>query len=325
MRRREMPRGAEKSVAPGRAARRVGVAVASAALIALASCSTLPQRTTGEWVGALPSGATVYASLAVKGSADFIKRILKEAGPGAKDLNALVDRTERMVASFTLVRGGEPQFSVVSLGSYPSAFIGGSLSRNKDWAKKSGPAGSWWELTKAGIQMSIPNDGILLASNGSVEGLLTAWGTPRTLPVPAEVAEDMRRMAFVLYMPELPGGIAENAAKNNVHIPIQDVWLSAEKVPGAYVVYGTANTSSEKEAKLLTLVLRLGIVAWMRSEKVPNASERLKATTVNPEGVQVKIAGLRVGEDELIPLFLSLLKGLAPPEEAADAPVESPQ
>jgi hypothetical protein len=164
--------------------------------------------------------------------------------------------------------------------------------------------------------MSIPNDGIMLATNAGVETMLARWKSPPPLDVPAEVAADMEKMDFVLYLPELPGGIAENAAKNDVHIPVQQVWLDAMKAPGAYVLSGTANTSSQKEAKLLTLVLRLGIVAWMRTQNGPHSSERLATISVSAVGSQVKLSGMRVGEDELFPLFLDILKSIAPPAES---------
>jgi hypothetical protein len=314
-----MPRCVEKSVAAAagavpRGRRRVLIAAACAALLFLDACTTIPQRTPPEWMGVLPQGATVYASFAVKSSAEFIRKLLKESGPGAQDIGALVDRTERMVCSVTLTRGEEPKFSIVALGSFPSAFIGMRLSGSKEWARRNGPSGDWWEWSKAGLQMSIPNDAIMLAANGGVQSLLERWSAPLPLPVPADVAADMKKMDFVLYMPELPGGMVENASRNGVHLPILDVWMSAVKAPGAYVISGTANTSTEKEAKLLTLAVRLGVVAWMRTQNVPNTSERLKAITVAAVGTQVRLAGMRVGEEELLPLFLALLKSLSPPE-----------
>jgi hypothetical protein len=60
----------------------------------------------------------------------------------------------------------------------------------------------------------------------------------------------------------------------------------------------------------------------MRSQSLPDAAERLKPVTVRPVGLQVKLAGLQVKDAEIIPLFLSFVKGLnaAPaPEAAPDA------
>jgi hypothetical protein len=286
-----------------------------AVLLLLASCATVPQRSPSQWLGVLPGDATLYASLSVTGSAELIRKALKEAGPGFEDVNSLIGMTKRLVCSVTIARAAPPRFAVVALGSYPSGFIGIRLAGSKDWVKKSGPGGAYWEWTKAGIQMSIPNNGILLAANGDVDALLAHWSAPDPFVVPPEVAVDMEKTDMVLYMPELPGGLEQSAAENGVHIPLQEVWMSAVKEKGGYTLSGTANTSSEKESELLTLVLRLGIVVWMRTENVPHATERLRSISVTSSGSQVKLAGMRFSEDELIPLFLALVKGMSAPAE----------
>jgi hypothetical protein len=296
-----------RTVVPARAA-----AACCAALVLLGACATVPQRSPSEWMGALPPNATLYASLSVRGSAEFLKKMANDAGPGSQDISSLIGMTNRMVCSVTLSRGAPPQFSVVALGSYPSGIIGMRLAGNKDWKKRTGGSSVFWEWSKAGLQVSIPNNAILLAANGEMQMLLARWTAPRAAGMPPEVAGDMEKKDFVLYMPELPGGLAESAAMKGVHIPIQDVWMSAAHVQGGYALSGTANTTSEREAKLLTLVVRLGIVAWMRGQNVPNASERLSSITVTPSGSQVRLAGLHISEDELIPLFLSLVKSITP-------------
>ncbi len=294
-------------------------AAALAAALLLASCATVPTRSASQWLGVLPPDATMYASLSVKGSADLIKRMVKEAGPAAKDIGTLIDRTNRLVTSITLAPGAPAQFAVVALGSYPSGIVGMRLAGNKDWTKKTTASGTWWEWTRAGLQLSIPNNGILLAANGGVETLLERWADPVSLRLPPDVSVDMEHSDLVIYMPELPGGLTQKAAANDVHIPLQEVWITAVRTKGGYVLGGTANTSSEKEAKLLTLVLRLGIVAWMRTDNIPNAAERLRSITVSPSGSQVKFGGMAITEDEVVPLFLSVLKGITPPDDTTSA------
>ncbi len=321
-----MPRVASQSaVSAARAAGRAGALGAGlAVMLALASCASVPQRSPSEWLGVLPSDATLYASLSVPGSAAMIRKSLTQAGPGFQDVSTLVDMSKRLVCSVTLLPGMPARFSAVALGSYPSGIIGMRLAGNKEWRKVSSPAGSWWEWSKANLQMGIPNNGILLASNGNVESLLGRWSSPPALAVPPDVAVDMGAADLVIYMPELPGGIGEKAAANDVHIPIQEVWLKAVKTPAGYEVSGTANTGSDREAKLVTLAVRLGIVAWMRSEKVTDVAERLKTITVSSVGVQVRMGGLRFAESELVPVFLSLLKGLAPAAPAEQPAAPSP-
>ena len=57
----------------------------------------------------------------------------------------------------------------------------------------------------------------------------------------------------------------------------------------------------------------------MRTDNIPNAGERLRSITVSPFGSQVKFGGLAVSETEIIPLFLSLLKSITPPEDPVSA------
>ncbi len=301
----------------------VRAAACCLALLALVSCATVPPRPSSAWLGVLPADATFYVSLSMSGSADLIKKTLKSAGPGLQDVNSLIDMTRRLVCSVTLVKSMPPRYSVVALGGYPGGIIGMRLSGNKEWTKKPGPAGPHWEWTKPGIQMSIPNNGILLASNGDIDSLLAHWSAPFPLVLPPEVAAEMEKTDLVLYMPELPGGLQQSAAQNGVHIPLKEVWMNAVKDKGGYALSGTANTSSTREAELLTIILRLGLVGWMRSENVPDTTQRLKTISVTASGSQVKLAGLRFSDEEVIPFFLSLVKGMSPPAETP--PAESTQ
>jgi hypothetical protein len=292
---------------------------AAAALLLLSSCATVPQRTPAQWMGVLPEDATIYVSFAVKGSVDLVKKALKDAGPDFNDVSTLMDRTDRLVAAVTLRKGTPVRFDVAALGGYPSGIIGMRLRGNKEWTETPTPSGRYWQWSKAGLQMGIPNNGILLASNGGIETLLARWAAPASLSIPPDAALDMQKSDFVLYMPELPGNLTESAAQKGMSLPIQEVWLNAVKGHSGYELSGTVNTSSEQKAKVLALALRFGLVAWMRSQNVADVAERLKPVTVTAVGLQVKLAGLHVGNDEIIPLFLSFVKGLgSAPEQAAD-------
>ncbi len=319
---------------PPRTLRRV---LPAAAILLLASCASVPSRAPSEWLGVLPGDATMYLSFSVSGSADLVKKALKDAGPDFQDVSSLMDRTNRLVGAVTLNPGSPARFDVVALGGYPSGIISFRLKGSKEWKETPTPHGRYWQWSKAGLQMGIPNDGILLASNGGIEGLLSRWGAPVALTIPPDAAQDMKSSDFVLYMPELPGNLTESAAQKGMSLPIQEVWMNAVKVKGGYDLSGTVNTSSEQKAKVVALAVRLGLVAWMRSQEVKEAAERLKTVTVSAAGLQVKLAGLRVTDEEIVPLFLSFVKGLGEPpapsaeaaeppasEAPADAPPEAP-
>src|SRR5271157_832629 len=154
------------------------ILAAAVASTLLASCATVPQRAPSDWLGVLPPDATMYISFSVTGSADLIRKALKDAGADFQDVGTLMDRTKRLVGAVTLVKGVAARFDVAALGGYPAGIIGIRLRGNKEWTETTSPSGTYWQWSKAGLQMAIPNNGILLASNGGIEGLLSRWESP---------------------------------------------------------------------------------------------------------------------------------------------------
>jgi len=66
------------------------------------------------------------------------------------------------------------------------------------------------------------------------------------------------------------------------------------------------------------LLFRLALVAWMRSEELTDVTGRLRNVTVAADGLQVKLAGLSFGKDEIVPVLLALVGGT--PDSGAAAP-----
>lgn len=328
MRRRDVPgvaaQGLLVSAGPG-LARAARIAVVGA-LGLLASCASAPTRSPSEWLGVLPSDATLYVSFSVPTSAGLIRRTLKQGGPAYNDVAQLADRTSRAVLSVTLERGEPMRFAAIALGSYPAFLINMSLSGKKEWSQVSVADGSYFLFNKADLQVSVPNGGTLLASNGAMPTLLARYKTPVPLPIPPEVVSDMTKTDVVMYMPQLPGGIGESAfgqpaameSDDRPHLAIREVWVDATKTKEGYLLGGTMNTLTEEQARVLSLVLKIGIVAWMKSNNVSDAGDRLRSISVTPEGNSVRVSGIAVSDQEIMDLFLGLLRG--PSEEAQPSP-----
>jgi hypothetical protein len=286
-------------------------------LAVVTACATIPEKTPTQWLGVLPSDATLYVSMAVPSSIGMIKKALREAGPAYGDLATLLDMTKRLYLTLTLVPDQPSRFSAAAVGSYPSTLLGWRLGSTGDWKKTSDSSGSWYEYAKGGLQLSAPAKSVVLISNGAMSGMLPRLRESSVLSLPPEVVRDMDSSDILLYMPELPGGIAEKAA-NGLSIPIHEVWMDARKNAGGYEVGGTVNLSTEKEAKLFAMVMKLALVAWMRSESIANVAERLDKVTLTPEGASVVLSGLTFSDDEVIPVFLSLLTSAVPLPGAAE-------
>lgn len=264
-------------------------------------------------MGVLPGDATLYVSLSVPPSAVLLKQMLKDAGPDTAEVAQLVDKTRRVVLAVRLVPGQKTGFAAAAIGSYPTGLIGCRLSGNRDWKRVKGTGSGYWQSGRTGVQIAVPGRSVLLAANGEIETLLARYGSPvglpparqwRAFPLPADASLDMERADLVLYLPELPGSMTQGSA---ARVPIQEVWLDAAKGDGTYSITGTANTGSEKEAKLVALVLKLALVAWMRGQNLANPADRLRPVVIEADGAQVRLSGLAFSEQEIGPLFLSLL------------------
>jgi hypothetical protein len=246
----------------------------------------------------------------------MIKRALTQAGAAFNDVSQIVDMTTRFFFGITVTPDQAPQFSAVGLGNYPSFLLGWRLT-SSGWKSKSSSAGSWFESAKGGLQVATVADTVFLISGNRIESLLPLLKGSPAYPMPSDAVQDFDKADLVVYMPELPGGIMEKAA-GTINIPIREVWLDARQRGSGFDVGGTLNCSTDKEARLLSVMLKLGLVVWMRSQNMTDVGERLQSVTIEPVGNQVLLTGLSVTEDELIPLLLSFItKGIPLSENAS--------
>jgi hypothetical protein len=290
-------------------ARRAALAAAAAAgaMLLIAGCATAPVRPSAQWLGVLPDSATLYVSLDVQRSADVLRSVLEQAGPDLRDVEPLLERTDRLYASVEMVEGSASRVSMVALGSYPAGLIRSRLCGSRSWKTVKSPAGKYYVSVKTGLQVGVPGGYAVLASTESVESLLARLDAPVAPAMPPDAAEGMDRADLSLYLPELPGGLS--GVPGGAALPIREVWLEARRAGDRYEVAGTCNTASERDARSLVLLIRLGLVAWMRTQGLSDVGGRLATVTVAANGLQVKASGLSFGQDEIVPVLLALAGG----------------
>ncbi len=288
-------------------ARRAALAAATGAMLLIAGCATAPVRPSAQWLGVLPDSATLYVSLDVQRSADVLRSAFEQAGPDLRDVEPLLERTDRLYAAVEMAEGSPSRISVVALGSYPAGLIRSRLCGSRSWKTVKSPAGKYYVSSKAGLQVGVPGGYAVLASTGSIETLLARFAAPIAPAMPPEAAEGMDQADLSLYLPELPGGLG--GVPGGAALPIREVWLEARREGERYEVTGTCNSASERDARSLVLLLKLGLVAWMRTQGLADVSGRLKNVTVAADGLQVKITGLSFGQDEIVPVLLALAEG----------------
>lgn len=297
----------------------VGAAALVAAALAVAGCVTAPVRPAAEWLGVLPDGAGLYLSLGVARSTDVLQAALERAGPDLREVGPLLERTDRLYGAVEGLGEASPRVSLVALGSYPAGLIRSRLCCSRSWKTVASGVGRYYVSAKAGVQVGVPAGFAVLVSTGSLETLLARFGAPKMPPMPPEAAEGMETADLSLYLPELPGGLA---GSSGAPLPVREVWVEARRTADRYEVTGTFNASSDRDARSLVLLLRLALVAWMRTQGLSDVSGKLKDVTVAADGSRVKVAGLWFGKDEIVPVLLGLAGrgsagGASPPDAAA--------
>ena len=184
---------------------------AAAALLSLAGCATAPVRPAAQWLGVLPDSATLYVSLDVQRSADVLRSALEQAGPDLREVEPLLERTDRLYAAVETVEGSSPRVSMVALGSYPAGLIRSRLCGSRSWKTVKSPAGKYYVSSKAGLQVGVPGGYAVLVVDGvhrnparPVRGADRArdaarsgrgHGHGRPEPVPARAARRPPRLA----------------------------------------------------------------------------------------------------------------------------------
>jgi len=280
---------------------------AAAAMLLVAGCATAPVRPAAQWLGVLPSSATLYASLDVATSADVIAAALEKAGPDARKVAPLLERTTRVYAALEAGAAGDQEqrrISLVALGRYPAGMIRSRLCGSRSWDKVKSPAGTYYVEKKSGVQVGVPGGYAVLVSTGSIETLLGRAAAPIAPAMPIEAAEGMETSDLSLYLPELPGGLP--GASLGQGLPIREVWLEARRTADRYDLTGTCNAASERDARSLVLLVRLALVTWLRAQGLSDVPGRLKNVAIAADGPQVKLSGLSFGKDEIVAILLAL-------------------
>ena len=249
------------------------------------------------------------------------------AGPGASELGQLVDRTRRVMLAVRLVPQGQPLFSAVALGNYPAGLIGCRLSGSRDWKKTRSEAGTYWQWSRyrgpgrrsrvlraargeRGRWMACSAATALLTRRPSRRRSRWTWsaGTsscscpscPRGFPRgPCRGAQEARRArARPRWSPSARCGS----------------WPRKGRGPGWSGARRTRHPR-EREARCPRAALRPG-----RLDERPEASRSGRAAQAchgDAEGSQVKLAGLALTDEEIGPIFLSLVAGTRPQEGSA--------
>jgi hypothetical protein len=283
------------------------------AALLFGSCATAPEGVgPGEWVDLLPEGTDVIVKAEVSRTGPLAESLLALFLPGdeqAKNRNILAERTETIYAGIEMNPLGPPRLNAVALGRYPKSAVRGGLKRDPRWVRTKYTV-DWWSNLDTGMELSIPEPGLILVSRGGITGMIDASlkgpGEDRLI---REVEEELEVSDLLAYIPD-PGAIlAEKLPLDPKKFPLRSMWFTALRIEGEFRIYGVFATSDEKIARKLSAVAKLLIVGWMRTNGLLDIASLRENLKVGADGPYVRISGLYLDDEEMLRLILGLTSG----------------
>jgi hypothetical protein len=187
------------------------------ALMLFAACSTQPPHPEMPTyaAGYLAQGASVVGKLSLAASPELKKKLDEHAS-----LRDVVDRTRDLWFSFRL-KGLKPtDWRLVLTGDFPKGLVGWALDGKPGWKKQNEP-GPQWRDARAGVSVTLPEDGVVLASPQSFQTDDLLWNAHLARELPSDLIQKTDLFVDI----QSPSGVLFGNAGTRL-IPIQELRLA---------------------------------------------------------------------------------------------------
>ncbi len=272
----------------------------------ITSCATRPPvrpRTFVDLMGVLPPESTVFFSINIHTSGDLFKDILKAAEIESKEIEKIMSKTHHLYAGVFLSPYMPASISIIAVGRYSKFFVNLPLSLSKEWYRVKSSE-SYWQHTQDSLQVAYPEKSIILISYDSIERMLKRLKNPRSYPFPGDIITELEKADILIFFPSLPTLMDSSQLKK---LPIQRVWIIANRAEQNYEVITVFDLRDVEESRILEVLFRLIIIAWMRKADMDNLVERLRGMEITMAEQRVRISGLQFSNDELVEVLETLL------------------
>ncbi len=298
----------------------MSIGISLSILLFLSACATLPpRRTPAETVQFLPAGGMFYFFL--NPSTDYQtlwESILEKISPAedGHDLSPLLERTESIYGTVGTGEEGKRYLYTVFTGRFPSSLIGLNLGKENDWTKmkvaqrERRTPRSYWASAETGMEISLPERGLIFISNGDILSLLRLYGgepgssEPARLSVP--VLSDMMAAGFSAYFPDFQNALISDVVGKK--LPVRDLLLGVYRESDAYMIQAVFTLNSEESMRVFNMALRLVLIYLLKETGVEDAVQKLGALEIEQDGLKLTVRGLAFNETELAVFLEYFLK-----------------
>lgn len=292
----------------GGGAVRAAFVVALLAFLALSGCRTTPPAPPAALAEYLPDGARSYVYLEVARAQEPARRILEAVAVHGRNLDRILERTERVAAAFGVpeagadvsqVAGGEAaagRYVVAASGRIPGFFVEARLEDEREWEERpvvvrSTRYGIWRRIPEEGedaLELVFPAPRVALVGTAGLESALQ--GIPyRSAPGVGSA----RTHAAVVAVPQM--GLQAPFGAGIIELRNVELRGDIDPADGRWHIGGTMELTDERTARAVTALIRLFAVSTI-SQLGADPEEAAAELEVERSGERIDIDGIVLSE-----------------------------
>lgn len=279
-------------------------------LYIITSCTTPPpELPPGNWFSILPQQSSFYLYVDMKQTENMFNQIIQQMNPENNDLNTLLERTDKAFIGVKYQDGVIKDYSIVALGDYPSFFINLNFCTSGEWQEREA-SGKYWQNTEQELQVAVPIDNVILASNKNIEQMLQNYTSRNPMHITNQVTEEIESSTLSMFFPVgLEQTLSTQININPTKIKIEEILISACNIDSNYNFKGMFKISNQKGARLFTVIFKTAFLAFLRSSGVSQMADKLKAIKFITQDTIIRVTGFYLTEREMIDILFNILKG----------------
>ncbi len=290
--------------------RGVEVLMASASMLIIFSCQTIPEKADQRSsVQLLPKGADIIISADVQNNLELIEPVIEALGESVPDNLAkeFTERTDTVWAGLDFNSDtGKTVTSIAAEGSYPVGMINWGLKWDRGWVKQKysfepelDASMNYWTDERNSNQIALPSREYMLVSSGNIEEMLSSWafdknGIDNGEWLQMESGSDVTIMTRNL-TPEDYGRFIPEFKR----VPLKSLILSLNRADGYYLISGRFHMDSNSNAFLFSTIFRMLVLA-AKDEEGNKLFPDIKAVKIKMEDSDVVISGIKLKVENLV-------------------------
>jgi len=263
------------------------------------ACSTKPDFEDKNYPGILASDGKVLFYFNLEKDSLLLNQFLSSYSND--DLSEIIDRTDRLSISIDGF-GINSDFDIIAEGNFPRFFTNFAIDREENWIKHKSNY-TFWENEIDGLYASVPINSVAVISNSDITSNLKYIESGKRNYIPDIIKLEFEQSVLTVYS-HLPGiEIYESLNIPFEKMLIQDLFFIVRKDSDDYSISGVLDFLNEKDAKVFSTALKLGLLIKLRETGKSSILKIVHDGRIDTVTNRIILEGIILNSDEMTELL----------------------